>query len=134
MSNFHFVKYRVLAATEVPPVQQFARPTLHIGVKCGFTPPLFFRHQFVIDELQEFGDAQLVHAGAMVVGFDAQGFVQAFWDANRDNSGGFFFQIDNLGAFFPEPGKHLLDFAICFALLKYIEYRPWYEMYDAQCH
>jgi len=32
---------------------------------------LFLRHQLGIYELQEFGYAEFVHAGAMVVGFDS---------------------------------------------------------------
>ena len=52
--------------------------------------PLFFRHQLVVDELEQLGNAELVHAGAMVVGFDPKGLVQAFGDANGDYTGGFF--------------------------------------------
>jgi hypothetical protein len=41
----------------------------------GFMASLFFRHELGVDELQQFGDAELVHAGAVVVGLDLEGFM-----------------------------------------------------------
>jgi hypothetical protein len=90
----------------------------------GLNFMLFFRHELGVDELQEFGDAELVHAGAVVVGLDLEGLVQAFRDANGDYPGRFFFGVDVEGSFCPQLGKHVLDLPIGIALLKIIEQFP----------
>jgi hypothetical protein len=87
----------------------------------GLHLQLFFRHELGIDELQEFGDAELIHAGAVVVGLDLEGFVEAFGDADGDYPSRFFFGIDVEGSFCPQLGQHVLDLPIGIALLKIIE-------------
>jgi hypothetical protein len=93
----------------------------------GLNFMLFFRHELGVDELQEFGDAELVHAGAVVVGLDLEGLVQAFGDADGDYPRRFFFGIDVEGPFCPQLGQHVLDLAIGIALLKIIEQFPGRE-------
>jgi hypothetical protein len=88
---------------------------------------LFFRHELGVDELKEFGDAELVHTGAVVVGLDLEGFVQAFGNSNGDYPRRFFFGIDVEGPFCPQLGQHVLDLTIGIALLKIIEQFPGRE-------
>lgn len=83
----------------------------------------FGRDQVLLDDLQQLGDAELVHAGPQIVSFGAEVFVHALGEPDRDNAGRFRFGVGGV-ALFTQLDQPLLDL---FELLAAFEGGEFFE-------
>jgi hypothetical protein len=76
------------------------------------------RHQVVFHDLQQLRNAQLVHAGFVIVSLVAKRFVETLRQPHRDDAR----RLVGLllaAALLPQPRQHLLDFRVLLALFEF---------------